>query len=109
MKAKSAESSSNSAKTPASLSGLRIEKMRLQIDAIDDELARLLLLRLEIASAVGQLKHKMDLPVRDKERELVVLERIQQLGSHSELCQDLLFLYQLILERSCQIQGRESD
>lgn len=105
------ESSSASAGQPAVAqksskhSRLRIRQMRQEIDSIDEELARLLLLRLELAEALGCLKAESDIPVKDRQREADVLARIEDLSRQSPLSEHLLKLYRLILNESCLIQA----
>ena len=52
-----------------------IAEYRARIDALDDDLVRLLNQRAQLAVAVGGLKRRTATPVRDPERECQVLTR----------------------------------
>jgi len=54
-----------------------IERWRKEIDEIDEELLRLLNMRARLAVKVGSLKRASGMPVRDREREQFVLQRLQ--------------------------------
>jgi len=57
---------------------LTIEELRSRIDVIDDQLVRLLNVRVACAVEVGRLKHEAGLPIYQPEREAQVLSRIRQ-------------------------------
>ena len=54
-----------------------IEELRRRIDIIDDQLVRLLNVRVACALEIGDLKHDMGLPVYQPEREAQVLEQVR--------------------------------
>jgi chorismate mutase len=53
-----------------------IEELRRRIDVIDDQLIRLLNVRVACALEIGRLKHEAALPVYDPEREKKVLQMV---------------------------------
>jgi chorismate mutase len=56
---------------------LTIEELRNRIDVIDEQLVRLLNVRVACAVEVGRLKHEAGLPVYQPERESQVLSRVR--------------------------------
>ena len=57
---------------------LSIEELRSRIDVIDDQLLRLLNVRVACAVEVGRLKHEAGLPIYQPERESQVLAKVRQ-------------------------------
>ena len=57
---------------------LTIEELRSRIDVIDEQLLRLLNVRVACAVEVGRLKHEAGLPIYQPEREAQVLLRVRQ-------------------------------
>ena len=55
-----------------------IEELRGRIDVIDDQLLRLLNVRVAYAVEVGRLKHEAGLPVYQPEREAQVLKKVRE-------------------------------
>lgn len=58
--------------------GLRIEELRGRIDVIDDQLVRLLNVRVACAVEIGRLKHGQGVPIYQPEREKQVLAQVRQ-------------------------------
>lgn len=56
---------------------LSIEELRSRIDVIDEQLVRLLNVRVACAVEVGRLKHEAGVPVYQPEREAHVLARVK--------------------------------
>jgi chorismate mutase len=57
---------------------LSIEELRSRIDVIDDQLLRLLNVRVACAVEVGRLKHEAGMPVYQPEREAQVLAKVRE-------------------------------
>ena len=57
---------------------LTIEELRSRIDMIDDQLVRLLNVRVACAVEVGRLKNEAGLPIYQPEREAQVLSKVRQ-------------------------------
>lgn len=57
---------------------MTIEELRSRIDVIDDQLVRLLNVRVACALEVGRLKHEAGLPIYQPERESLVLAKVRQ-------------------------------
>ena len=54
-----------------------MEELRHRIDVIDDQLVRLLNVRVACALEIGRLKHDSGLPIYQPEREKQVLEQVR--------------------------------
>ena len=61
---------------------LTIEELRSRIDVIDEQLLRLLNVRVQCAVEVGRLKHEAGLPIYQPEREAQVLARVKQAATN---------------------------
>ena len=61
---------------------LTIEELRGRIDVIDDQLVRLLNVRVACAVEAGRLKHEAGLPVYQPEREAQVLASVRQAATN---------------------------
>jgi len=57
---------------------MTIEELRERIDVIDEQLVRLLNVRVACAVEVGRLKHEAALPIYQPEREAEVLTRVRR-------------------------------
>jgi len=55
-----------------------IDELRHRIDVIDDQLVRLLNVRVACALEIGRLKHDAGLPIFQPEREKQVLEQVRK-------------------------------
>jgi chorismate mutase len=57
---------------------MSIEELRSRIDVIDDQLVRLLNVRVACAVEVGRVKHEAGLPIYQPDREAQVLARVRK-------------------------------
>jgi chorismate mutase len=57
---------------------LTVEELRSRIDVIDEQLVRLLNVRVACAVEIGRLKHEIGLPVYQPEREAKVLAGVRK-------------------------------
>ena len=57
---------------------LTIEELRHRIDVIDEQLLRLLNVRVQCALEVGRLKHEAGVPIYQPDREAQVLARVRE-------------------------------
>ena len=55
-----------------------IDELRHRIDIIDDQLVRLLNVRVACALEIGRLKHEAGLPIYQPEREKQVLDQVRK-------------------------------
>ena len=55
-----------------------LEKLRNNIDKVDDQIFNLILKRLDYVEKIGNIKREMNLPVYDKSREQIIIERLTE-------------------------------
>tara|TARA_Y100001970_G_C13608008_1_gene543471 strand:- start:68 stop:340 length:273 start_codon:yes stop_codon:yes gene_type:complete len=55
-----------------------LEKLRNNIDKVDDQIFDLILKRLDYVEKIGNIKREMNLPVYDKSREQIIIERLTE-------------------------------
>jgi len=83
-----------------------LEKLRNQIDKIDDEILRLLIKRFEIVKEIGNYKKKHSLSVIQKSRAELIINKVkseaQKCGYLSEHFEQI---YKFIIKSSCSIQN----
>ncbi len=85
---------------------MSIEKMRKDIDEIDEGLIMLLYERAKIAKEIAKLKSKRDLPMRDDDREKEVIENSKRLAKGKLDEEFVEGLMKLVLEYSKKIQSK---
>ncbi|KID49722.1 chorismate mutase [Fusobacterium necrophorum subsp. funduliforme B35] len=61
-----------------------LEIYREQMNCIDQEMARLFLQRMKLSIQIGDYKKQKRLPIFQKEREDIVLEKVKQIASTTE-------------------------
>jgi chorismate mutase len=87
----------------------QIEKRRIKIDEIDDELLRLLNERMELSAELGVVKKRRGMRVRDRMREDTILMRVRE-GNRGPLDDaGALRIFQLILDESRRVQATASE
>ena len=57
---------------------MSIDKIRIAINRIDDDLLRLFNERAALALEIGHIKKNLDLPIYDPRREKLIFEKMQQ-------------------------------
>ncbi len=82
----------------------KINNPRAEIDAIDDELLRLLNKRIEIALRVGEVKRREDVSLCDHNREREVLSRLNRQNSGPLNEQNVNGIFQRIIDESLHAQ-----
>ena len=55
-----------------------LEKLRNNIDKVDDQIFDLILKRLDYVEKIRNIKSEMNLPVYDKSREQIIIERLTE-------------------------------
>jgi chorismate mutase len=91
---------------------LTIEELRGRIDVIDEQLVRLMNVRVACAVEVGRLKHEAGLPVYQPERESQVLGKVRQ--SATELAGPLtaeavVRIFERVIDEARRAERRVSD
>ena len=78
-----------------------IEKLRKEIDGIDDKIIELLQKRKYLFKEVASIKKDQDKPIIDEEREKEIIDRLKEKAKESGLDEKFITsLYDLILENS---------
>ena len=75
------ESGSQPASDSHPVTSENLERLRTQIDAIDEQLVRLLNQRAALVVEVGNLKRGTGIPIYAPHREAAVLDRVMQLNA----------------------------
>ena len=86
---------------------MNIDEMRQKIDGIDDKLLELFERRMEIAKEIGQCKKEQALPVKDGERERIILHRLCE-KTQPELAEYVKALFLSLFEMSSNYQNAQS-
>lgn len=82
---------------------MNLNEIREEIDAIDNQLVKLLCRRMDCSLKVAEVKRKEALPVLNSEREQQILDKIQKSGG--EYGNYLYTIYQSIMESSRDFQN----
>ena len=83
---------------------MNIDKLRQEIDDIDDMLLNLFERRMQIVKEIGQYKKEQALPVKDSERERTILSRLCEKAG-PEMAEYVKTLFLCILEMSGNYQN----
>lgn len=85
---------------------ITLEKLRKNIDAVDEQLARLLIRRFKLSGEIAGYKRQKNIPILDQKREMEIIEdrarQFKELGLDDERFAAELF--GLILRRSREAQ-----
>ena len=84
-----------------------INKIRLQIDNIDDKIFSLIVKRLQKAKKIGAIKIKSKLPVYDKEREDIIINRLIKKTNHELNANQIKKILKPIINISKELQQLE--
>lgn len=85
-----------------------LEEVRKQIDAIDEELVRLLEERYDCVSEVGRLKKEHGVPILDSQREVELLEKVKRLVINKNYEASLVETFQGIMDVSKDYQQQHT-
>jgi chorismate mutase len=89
---------------------LNMEKIREQIDVIDDHIIHLLLKRFHLSRKIGILKNKSGTSIIDRRRERQIFDRLFKRIKGSVLDRKLIQgIWKYIIRKSYQIQGQSPD
>ncbi len=84
---------------------MKIEDLRIEIDAIDDELLRLLNRRAQLAVEVGTLKLAAGLPLYDPDREQRIVSRLCQTNTGPLDHRAITKLFQRIIQEARRVEA----
>tara|TARA_Y100001970_G_scaffold152956_1_gene187353 strand:- start:2734 stop:2955 length:222 start_codon:yes stop_codon:yes gene_type:complete len=65
-----------------------IEELRNSIDEVDDQIFDLILKRFDYVEKIGNIKKEMNIPVDDKAREEIIIERLSEKLSTKINCKE---------------------
>lgn len=86
-----------------------IDGLRKQIDAIDEQIVRLLEQRAQVAVQIGEKKRELGIPVQNVSRENVVLERAKSLNRGPASDAAVQAVYRSIIDMCLEVQARGSE
>jgi chorismate mutase len=82
-----------------------LDDVRIEIDATDKEIIKLIAKRIELVKEVATIKHELQLPALDSTRWQKVIESRIQLGKELELSEELIIkIYDAIHEEALKIE-----
>ena len=84
----------------------RLNELRAQLDAINSDLAALLEKRFEITDEIGALKRDNSAPVRDRTRELAILEQVTAQLADKNKTEDIGAVFEAVFAASRRRQER---
>jgi chorismate mutase len=91
---------------------LTIEDLRGRIDVIDDQLVRLLNVRVACAVEVGRLKHEMGLAVYQPDREAKVLAAVRKTATDLAgplTAEAVVRIFERIIDEARRAEREEAD
>jgi 4-amino-4-deoxychorismate mutase len=87
-----------------------LEPFRRRLDAIDDEIARLLGERLQICREVAVFKSENEIPMMQPDRVKIVRARYLARGAEHELPEDFTAdLFDLLIATTCRLEDELMD
>ena len=84
----------------------KLNELRAQLDAINSELATLLERRFEITDEIGALKRDNAAPVRDRARELAILEQVTAQLNDAAKAEDVGAVFEAVFAASRRRQEK---
>ena len=84
-----------------------INKIRSQIDHIDDKIISLILERLQKAQKIGEIKKELKLSVYDKEREDIIINRLLEKTKNKLNANQIKQILKPIINISTDLQRSE--
>jgi len=82
----------------------RIQKLREQIDEIDEEIIQFLKKRMGISKEVGKLKDELHIPIEDKKREKEIIDRLTKIAGRNLSEEQLIRIFTAVFKSSKQFQ-----
>ena len=84
-----------------------IKELRNSIDKVDDQIFDLILKRFDYVEKIGNIKKEMNMPVDDKAREEIIIERLSEKLSTKINYKEIKKIIGPIISISKDIQRRE--
>ena len=82
----------------------RILTLRQKIDNLDEEIIKLLKMRMRISKEVGLLKEELHIPIEDKSREMEIIERLTSKAGKNLTEEQLIRIFTAVFKSSKQVQ-----
>lgn len=82
----------------------KLSAMREQIDSIDVQISLLLGRRFSLVQELSKIKHDLNIPVEDSQREAEVLERVSTVVDDLSVSSAVVSVYKEILRLSRELQ-----
>ena len=82
----------------------RILTLRQKIDNLDEEIIKLLKMRMRISKEVGLLKEELHIPIEDKSRETDIIERLTSKVGKNLTEEQLVRIFTAVFKSSKQVQ-----
>jgi len=86
---------------------MNLDDWRKEIDDVDSEIVGLLAKRAQIAREISRLKHVSGTPIRDREREMRIFDRVRNLSVGTVDSRVVDQIYEAILAESRRVQAVE--
>ena len=84
-----------------------IKELRSSIDKVDDQIFDLILKRFDYVEKIGNIKKEMNIPVDDKAREEIIIERLSEKLNTKINYKDIKKIIDPIISISKDIQRRK--
>ena len=84
-----------------------IKELRNSIDKVDDQIFDLILKRFDYVEKIGNIKKEMNIPVEDKAREEIIIERLSEKLSTKINYKEIKKIIDPIISISNDIQRRK--
>ena len=88
-------------------SEMEIAELRNQIDALDEEIVRLISERARAARTIGELKRTVDLPVYEPQREQAVFNHVRAQNPGPLDDAEMIHIYERIIDVMRTLQRRD--
>ena len=86
-----------------------LDRIRADIDAVDNGLVELLARRRELVIELAKIKKTLDLPIYDRKREQALVDRVKKWGLEHELNEEFVeVVFRLIVMNSKEVQQHEA-
>ena len=89
------------------MASTEIQELREQIDALDEELVRLISERARAARTIGELKRTVAIPVYEPKREQAVFDHVRRLNTGPLNDAEMLHIYERIIDVMRTLQRRD--
>jgi chorismate mutase len=89
---------------PAVTTNLDLAELRLRIDAVDQQILKLLHERIRLVMSVGEYKRERGMPVYDPARERALLERLSQAAEPPLDAETIRRIFERLIDESRRIE-----